>query len=308
MGTNRAQAMRSIEVAKKVERLPATKEAFASGELSEVQVEAVASAACIDPSSEHELLETARTADLASLREKARRVRLSAIDPEELSRRQHTLREFSHHVDDDGMVAGRFRLPPEIGAPIVSRIERETDRVYRTAYQEGRREPRVAYAADALVSLLEGSGKRSATRADLVVVVDLDAYQRGHTHEGERCHIPGVGPVPVSVARRISENAFLKGVVIEGCEITKVRHFGRYIPAELRTALDLGKPPELDGRVCAKCGTRFRVQDDHREALANGGLTSRDNLGHLCDPDHKDKTEQDRQARLLGGGDGRDPP
>ena len=73
-------------------------------------------------------------------------------------------------------------------------------------------------------------------------------------------------------------------------------------------ALDLGKPPELDGRLCAKCGTRFRVQDDHREALANGGLTSRDNLGHLCDPDHKDKTQQDRQERLFGGGDGRDPP
>ena len=146
-----------VAVAKKVERLPATRDAFSSGELSEVQVEAVASAAAVDPSSEHELLETARTADLASLRDKARRVRLSAIHPEELSRRQHTLREFSHHVDDDGMVAGRFRLPPEIGAPIVSRIEAETDRVYRTAYREGRREPRVAYAADAFV--------RKATRA-----------------------------------------------------------------------------------------------------------------------------------------------
>ncbi|MFN2556942.1 MAG: hypothetical protein ABR592_08730 [Nitriliruptorales bacterium] len=54
----------------------------------------------------------------------------------------------------------------------------------------------------------------------------------------------------MSVVRRIASDAFLKGVLIDGCEITKVKHFGRRIPAELRTALELGPPPELDG-ACA---------------------------------------------------------
>jgi 5-methylcytosine-specific restriction endonuclease McrA len=32
------------------------------------------------------------------------------------------------------------------------------------------------------------------TRADLVVVVDLDALGRGHLYENERCHLQGGGP------------------------------------------------------------------------------------------------------------------
>src|SRR5207249_1153794 len=127
---------------------------------------------------------------------------------------------------------------PEVGAPVINRIESETDRIFRQANREGKREPREAYAADALLKLLSGEGKGHATRADLVVVIDLDAFRRGYTEDDERCHVPGVGVVPVSVARRIADDAFIKAVVIDGCEITKVKHFGRYVKAEVRTAME----------------------------------------------------------------------
>src|SRR2546423_1769093 len=174
------------------------------------------------------------------------------------------------------MVCGRYRLPPEVGTPIVNRIEAETDRIFRKAYQDGRREPRAAYEADAFVSMMGKAGS-ARPRADLVVVVDWAAYCRGHADEGERCHIPGVGLVPVSVARRMAENAFLKAVLLDGTDIKKVRHFGRHIPAEVRTALDLG--PNLDGVRCSEegCGRQAGLEWDHTDPIANGGAPARHN-------------------------------
>src|SRR5581483_2780676 len=34
-------------------------------------------------------------------------------------------------------------------------------------------------------------------RTELVIVCDINAYRRGHTHDGEVCHILGDGPIPV---------------------------------------------------------------------------------------------------------------
>ncbi len=223
VGTSPRQAASSIETAKAIEGLAATREAFVAGRISEAQALEIAKAAKTDPSAENGLIETAEQADWRSLKDRARRVRLDAeVDREALHQRQHRARQFTHWVDEEGMVSGHFRLPPEVGVPLVNRIDMQTDREYKRAWRHGGREPRAVYAADALVSLLSGQGSGRALRADLVVVVDLDALQRGHTHEGELCQIPGVGPLPVSVARRIAADAFLKAVVIDGCEIKKV--------------------------------------------------------------------------------------
>ena len=66
--------------------------------------------------------------------------------------------------------------------------------------------------------------------------------------------------------------------------------------------LDLGPPPEFDGVVCTTdgCGRRLGVQWDHIDPVANGGVTSEQNLGPLCPPCHWEKTERDRAAGLLG--------
>ncbi len=308
MGTSPGRASAAIETAKAVEGLAATREVFAAGRISEAQAAQIARATTVDPSAEAGLLEVAEHADWRSLKDRARRVRLNAeVNREALHERQHRAREFHHWVDDEGMVAGRFRLPPEVGVPLVNRIDNQTEREYRRAWQQGGRESRAAYGADALVRILSQIDGDSPTRSELVVVIDLDALQRGHAHDGECSHIPGVGPLPVSVARRITSDAFLKGVLVDGCEIKKVKHFGRHIPAEVRTALELGSIPEMDGAICVEegCGRREGLEWDHVEPLARGGLTAYRNLEPRCRPHHRDKSQRDLQTRLLSRGQDR---
>jgi 5-methylcytosine-specific restriction endonuclease McrA len=199
-------------------------------------------------------------------------------------------------------------LPPEVGIPLANRLDAETGRIRKAARQQGSTEPRVAHGADALVALLAGKGRGSTTRADLVIVWDRSAATRGDGGEGT-AHIVGGGPIPVAVARALAERAFVKAVVHDGVRIETVKHIGRYIPAELRTALELGDPPGFDGLVCGDCGNRYGIERDHVDPVANGGLTSRDNMAGRCYGCHQRKTDQDRQAGLLGGnGGGREPP
>src|SRR5436305_551232 len=93
-----------------------------------------------------------------------------ARDPAELHARQQAARELRHWTDDLGMVRGAFALAPEVGVPMLSRLEAETDRIRRRARREHRDEPRAAHAADALVTMLDGKGRGKTTRADMVVV------------------------------------------------------------------------------------------------------------------------------------------
>jgi hypothetical protein len=64
----------------------------------------------------------------------------------------------------------------------------------------------------------------------------------------------GGGPVPVSVVRVAAVGAFVKVAVRDGKKLETIVHYGRSIPAELRTALELGDPEHLDGAVCARKG------------------------------------------------------
>ena len=160
---------------------------------------------------------------------------------------------------------------------------------------------RSALAAQAFVRMIQNGGKGKANRADMVIVCDLQAYRRGHVHEGEPCHIVGGGPIPVSLAKELGRDAFLKAVLHDGTDIHTIAHFGRRYPAVLRTALDLGAPPKFSGNVCAApgCDRTYYLQNDHIDPVANGGLTSYVNNQPLCPLNHRIKTEQDRKAGLL---------
>ena len=94
------------------------------------------------PGCEGALLEVAASQGMAGLRAEARRVVLGSIDREELHHRQVGARTVRHWVDGEGMVAGQFRLAPEVGVPFVNRLDAETDRVHRAARKEGSTEAR----------------------------------------------------------------------------------------------------------------------------------------------------------------------
>jgi hypothetical protein len=150
----------------------------------------------------------------------------------------------------------------------------------------------------------------TAGRTDLVLVSDVSAFLRGYAVEGEVSHIVGGGPVPVSTIRALAEEAFLEVALHDGVKIDTVKHFGRHIPAELRTALELGPPPEFDGVTCSQdsCDRRYGLQWHHRDPVANGGASEFDNLEADCAPHHWEETERQRRAGLLGPRRQQSPP
>lgn len=300
-GATPAHARESLATTSALRECPATSEAVADGSLSLAQAQEILAAEAVAPGSETSLLAVAATSGMAGLREASRKVRLAAVDRDELHRRQRAARSVRHWVDGEGMVAGQFRLSPEVGVPFVNRLDAVTDRVHRAARRSGSTEPRDAHAADALLQMTKGA-KGKASRADAVFVCSLDAYRRGHTHHGELCHVIGGGPVPVSVVRNaVADDAFVKAVLVRGDEIHTVAHFGRRMSATLRTALELGPAPTFEGAVCVEegCDRRHGLEWDHVDPVANDGMTSYDNVKPRCQPDHWAKTERDRKAGLL---------
>jgi hypothetical protein len=115
-------------------------------------------------------------------------------------------------------------------------------------------------------------------------------------------HVVGGGPLPVPVVRDLAADAFVKAVIHDGVALHTVAHLGRHIPAELRTALDLGPLPELAGVSCTApgCGRTTGLEWDHIQPNAARGPTSYDNLQPRCWPHHQEKTQHDRSAGLIG--------
>jgi hypothetical protein len=298
-GSTTGEARRVLETVSTVAASPETRDALVAGEVSLAQAHVIVATEAEVPGSEGELVALARQGSLGVVRDRARKRRVEALTPEELYATQRARRECTHWRDELGMVCGRFALTPDVGVPFVNRLDADTDRARREAHRAGGDESRAAYAADALVRLVAGSGKGRSHRADVVYVYDVT---------GQVAHIVGGGPVPVAVVRAVAADAFVKVVFHDGVEITKVAHLGRHIAAELRTALELGPPPDFDGVTCAEpgCDRRYGLEWDHVDPVAHGGITSRENLKPLCWPHHRDKTERDRAAGLLG--DGRAPP
>jgi 5-methylcytosine-specific restriction endonuclease McrA len=301
VGSTTGQAREALGTAAGLSDCPGTREALLAGELSLAQAGQITRSQADTPGAEAELLGLAKRSDLSQLRERAREHRQANTDVAELHRQQLRARHFRHWRDRLGMVCFSGALPPGTGVPFVNRLELAAQRARRADQRTGaERERFEAYAADALVSITTGDGAARSTRADIVIVCDLFAWRRGHTHPGEVCRVVGGGPVPVELAHELGQDAFLKAVLHDGVVVHTVKHFGRHLPAELRTALDLGPVPAFTGAECADCGGHFGLEYDHVNPVANQGETSYDNLEARCWPDHQAKTDRDRRAGLLG--------
>jgi hypothetical protein len=309
-GTTGSQARQALVLAARLDTCPRTREAVVAGEISLAQAEVLTQVEVAHPGAEDALLPAARGTDLSGLRDAARAHQLAETDPTTLRQRQFEARSFRHWHDVEGMVRFQGALPPETGLALVRRVERMATAAGRGAEAPV---PFEARAADALVALVcgraeDGAGdarSAGARRAglgppELVLVCDVFAFRRGHTHPGEVCHIIGGGPIPVAVAKELAADAFIKAVLHDGVQIHTVKHFGRYLSAALRTALDLGPVPAFSGRECVDCGSRWRLQYDHVDPVANHGLTEFANLESRCWQCHQEKTERDRRAGRLG--------
>ena len=163
------------------------------------------------------------------------------------------------------------------------------------ARRAGSVEHREAYAADALVSLADAGS--SGPRAVVHVHVDRAAWERGRVAHGERCEIPGIGPIPVAAAQRLAGDGLVKSVLSQDADVRAVAHFGRTIPARVRTALEARDVT----CVVPGCDVHEGLEIDHVMPLAEGGPTRLDNLARLCRWHHSLKTHR---GWRLGGGPG----
>jgi Domain of unknown function (DUF222)/HNH endonuclease len=277
-------ATRTLETARALDALPATDEAFRAGQLSETQAAEITSAASADPNAEAGLLGTAAETSVKGLRDRCRQVRAGAeADDQAWARRLHVERRAHEWTDSEGAYHLSARLAPDAGARFSSAWKAHTDRIFCEARRAGRREPRAAYAADALVALAsEGPCKPVEVR----VAVDSAALARGHTESGERCEIAGVGPVPVTTARALLDDAAVAVITRDGDDITAVSSPKRTIPTKVRRALEARYP------ACAvsTCANDQFLEIDHIVALEDHGRTEVDNLWRLCSHHHRLKT------------------
>ena len=309
-GTTGQQAKRDLATAGRLGDCPSTRDALLAGDISLAQADEITRAEAETPGVEGTLVQVARDSDLSRLRDRAREERQASAPARQLHEEQRRARFLRHWKDRLGMICFAGQLPPEVGVPFITRLERAADKARRAARAaDAPPEKWEAHAADALAELCSGGGGRTRqpSRTELVIVCDLYAWRRGHAHPGEPCHIIGGGPIPVDLARQLSEDAFLKVVLHDGTDIRTVQHIGRYCPVELRTALDLGPVPAFTGRQCAECGVRWGLEYDHITPIERDGVTSYDNIQALCWADHRDKTDRDRRAGTAGT-DRPDPP
>jgi hypothetical protein len=301
-GTSVGHAGATVETARRLESLPDTESALRSGALSSAQAEAIAEAATADPGAERTLLRAAARDGLRGLRDQCARVKAAACD-DELARetRIRAERSLRHWADPDG--AGRIDIRGpmvEVGR-IMSALAHERAR-FDAARADEMRERAAAYAFDALVMMADGADGSSvgadapAPRYVGVIRVDFDALVRGRTAPGETCELAGSGPIALSEASRLLDDAFLKAVFVRGREVVLVSHPGRTIPAHLRTALEEIYPE------CAieACGVRRHLEIDHNTPIEHGGVTALWNLGRLCQFHHRYKHQH--HLRLAGKG------
>ena len=209
--------------------------------------------------------------------------RARSEDPDARAARQHSGRRLRIWTANDGMVEGHFRVTPEVGGGLKANIDAETQRIFRARRKSGPHESHEAYAADALDNLLIPQPNRSGGERlggeDAGDEAESNGHERPHRDrphrararnalEGEQCEIPGVGPVNVAWVREMLGDAFVTAVIKKGRDITTVAHFGRHIPAHLRTAMIVA------GRECCieGCHARGYLEIDHSEIdHAQGG-------------------------------------
>jgi len=294
-GRSTVEGDRELDAARQLERLPLTQDLVRAGDLSLAQAGEVAKTVACCPDAEPEMVALAQRASLRQLRDVGRTKRLTAISAEELHARHRTARFHRQWRDDTGMVRYTGAMLPETGVPFMTRTEVTTDRHWRAARRTGAvDDTHEQLAADAFADIVNGGGKAHPTRADVVYVCDLNTGT---------AHIVCGGPVPLASFDAVARDGFVKAVVHDGTKIDTVVHYGRHaLPAAVRTAIELGDPPDFDGRRCVDCGNHLALELDHDDPVANGGPTTRSNLRWRCYHCHRQKTERDRRTGLLPSG------
>jgi hypothetical protein len=302
-GESVGQAASRLETAKRVEAHPAVSDAFKSGAISESQAKEIASACDRSPGLASELVAEAPWLDFGQLKKRCGEIRSAATSAEDEITRHERVRKARFcrtWVDSDGVGHLQAQMTTDCLGILRAVLGGYEKQIFEDARKAGLRETQQAYMADALVAMAQGSvspgagAARSAGRktsscpiALVRVRVDATALARGHVVAGETCSIPGLGPVPVAMARELMGDAILELVVTRGTDVTTVCTDSRYVRKALRIALE-----ERD-QVCVVpgCNISDPLERDHWQVdYAKKGPTELDNLARLCPYHHHQRT------------------
>ena len=292
-GTSFGEARSTLETSHKLKHLPALTDAVRGGELSAPKLNQLGPVAT--PENEARLLDAARIESVRQLKDRCAREKAaqrSVEDEERRAARHHRERRHRSWTNADGAYCYEGETTAAIGARIDAAMAAETERVFKQARAEGRRESPDNYRADAFANLICGGG----ATVDTEVVLRVDASKlAGGDGIAEAV---GTGAVPVSsVIGAILAGAFVKVLATDGVDVTSVLHHGRGIPELARTAIF-----ERDNYLCVRpgCGSSHRLQlhhftEDYRDSLVSGYPI----LATVCKADHDLITHKGH--RLTGG-------
>jgi hypothetical protein len=317
-GVSRGAAEAKLDLADRLSRHAATKAAFANGDLSGAEATEIAKAADRNADAESSLLDEAKKDDFTNLRNKAAAV--NDTDPDADAKRAAAARA-SRNVrtwtDTDGLAHLKVSGPGDVVAAAFARINAAAQERFRVARGAGIMSDARHNLFDGFADLVLGAPMPPAPRGDvapgqapgpptsaqpsgssrpakpmrpkvdLMILIDFAALRRGRAEVGERCEIPGLGPVAVETARAYLGDAALKFICTDGVSVAAVAHMGRHRGSYLRSAL------AAMFSSCLRCGRGLGIEWDHINPVAKGGPTSLTNLQPLCRSCHRAKTAAD---------------
>jgi hypothetical protein len=310
VGLDLGAARERVRVARALGTLPLLAHALAHGELSYAKARALTRVAT--PETEEQLLAVGRagTADhVERIVRGWRRVDRQAEARE--TARQHASRALHVYQDEDGMVAIRGRLAPEVGALLVQALAAARETLYQRArVQNGAAGPAdvseqtptmAQQQADALALLAETALHRGidpgAPGDRYQVVVHVDAPALADPDQPGQSVLEDDAHVSAETSRRLACDAS-RVVMRHGCDgrVVEVGARTRTIPPALRRAL------HHRDRGCRfpGCGVRFG-QGHHIRHWAQGGPTTLSNLAVLCRRHHRAVHEEGYQLDRQDG-------
>lgn len=150
-GTTVGQARADLEASAQLEKLPATRDAVGSGELSPDAAKAVAAGATADRSTEQDLLAKGKAGDLTGARNDARQARQRADERDgKAAERMHRRRQLRTWVNLDGEGRGQWNVPPAYQATFLAALEPYRKEAFRQSRAAGQPASHEALMADAL--------------------------------------------------------------------------------------------------------------------------------------------------------------
>jgi hypothetical protein len=297
-GITLREAREFLRVAEALQELPATRAAFARGEVTFTKVRALTRVATA--SSEEGMLDLAGALPASQLERALRAFRRVAAED---ARQAHEIEYVDYYLDEDGSLILRARLAAEDGTLLIKALEAARERVF-----ERRREERAAAATDpqkegeanrdaacvepprpagveALLDLAEASiAAADEPRRELSrVVVHVDAAALSADGRG-RSELEDGPLIPPETARRLGCDAEVVTQIERDGLPVSVGRTRRTVPPALRRLLEA-----RDDDTCCfpGCESRRHLQAHHRRHWAHGGETSLENLVLLCYQHHR---------------------